>query len=57
MFRAGDYLAILKALEVEPKYIELRKPWQNLIEAQFKVQLRLEDCQFEQASTVEDIQQ
>ena len=57
MFRAGDYLAILKALEVEPKYIERRKPWQNLIEAQFKVQLRLADCQFEQASTVEDIQQ
>jgi transposase InsO family protein len=57
VFRAGDYLAILKALEVEPKYIELRKPWQNLIEAQFKVQLRLADFQFEQASTVEDIQQ
>jgi hypothetical protein len=43
-------------LEIEPKYIELRKPWQNLIEAQFKVQLRLADFKFEQASTVDEIQ-
>ena len=49
VFRADDYVAILKALEIEPKYIELRKPWQNLIEAQFKVQLRLADFKFEQA--------
>jgi transposase InsO family protein len=56
VFRAEDYVAILKALEIEPKYIELRKPWQNLIEAQFKVQLRLADFKFEQAGTVEEIQ-
>jgi transposase InsO family protein len=56
VFRADDYVAILKALEIEPKYIELRKPWQNLIEAQFKVQLRLADFKFEQAGTVEEIQ-
>src|SRR5499433_34439 len=56
VFRAGDYVAILKALEIEPTYIELRKPWQNLIEAQFKVQLRLADFQFEQAGTVEEVQ-
>jgi putative transposase len=54
--QAHDYVAILNALEIEPKYIELRKPWQNLIEAQFKVQLRLADFKFEQASTVEEIQ-
>ena len=48
--------SILKALEIESKYIELRKPWQNLIEAQFKVQLRLADFKFEQARTVEEIQ-
>ena len=48
VFQAHDYVAILQALEIEPKYIELRKPWQNLIEAQFKVQLRLADFQFEQ---------
>jgi transposase InsO family protein len=56
VFQAHDYMAILKALEIEPKYIELRKPWQNLIEAQFKVQLRLADFQFEQAGTLEEIQ-
>jgi transposase InsO family protein len=56
VFRAGDYVAILKALEIEPRYIELRKPWQNLIEAQFKVQLRLADFQFEHAQTFEEIQ-
>jgi transposase InsO family protein len=56
VFRAGDYVAILKALEIEPTYIELRKPWQNLIEAQFKVQLRLADFQFERAQTFEAIQ-
>jgi len=56
VFRADDYVALLKALEIEPKYIELRKPWQNLIEAQFKVQLRLADFKFEQAGTVEEIQ-
>lgn len=56
VFRAGDYVAILQALEIEPTYIELRKPWQNLIEAQFKVQLRLADFQFERAQTFEEIQ-
>jgi len=56
VFRAGDYVAILKALEIEPTYIELRKPWQNLIEAQFKVQLRLADFQFEHAQTLAEIQ-
>ena len=56
VFRAHDYTAILRALEIEPTYIELRKPWQNLIEAQFKVQLRLADFKFEHAQTFEEIQ-
>jgi putative transposase len=56
VFQAGDYRRILRALEIEPKYIELRKPWQNLIEAQFKVQLRLADFKFEQAQTLAEIQ-
>jgi putative transposase len=51
VFTAGDYLAILRELEIEPLHIEKGKPWQNLIEAQFKVQLRLADCKFEQAQT------
>jgi transposase InsO family protein len=56
VFQAHDYVAILNALEIEPKDIALRKPWQNLIEAQLKVQLRLADFQFEQAGTVEEVQ-
>ena len=56
VFRAGDYLAILRALDIEPLHIEQGKPWQNLIEAQFKVQLRLADFHFEQAQTLEDVQ-
>jgi transposase InsO family protein len=56
VFRAHDYQTILRALEVEPKYIEQGKPWQNLIEPQFKVQLRLADFKFEHARTLEEIQ-
>jgi transposase InsO family protein len=56
VFRAHDYQAILHALAVEPKYIEKGKPWQNLIEAQFKVQLRLADFQFEHARSLEEVQ-
>ena len=56
VFRAGDYLAILRDLAIEPLHIEQGKPWQNMIEAQFKVQLRLADFQFEQAQTLADVQ-
>ena len=56
VFRAGDYLAILRDLDIEPLHIEQGKPWQNMIEAQFKVQLRLADFHFEQAQTLEDVQ-
>jgi putative transposase len=56
VFTAGAYLSILKALEIEALHIEKGKPWQNLIEAQFKVQLRLADFKFEQAQTLEAMQ-
>jgi putative transposase len=56
VFTAGDYLALLRALEIAPLHIEKGKPWQNLIEAQFKVQLRLADCKFEQAQTLGEVQ-
>jgi transposase InsO family protein len=56
VFHAHDSQAILRALEVEPKDIEKGKPWQNLIEAQFKVQLRLADFKFEHARTLEEVQ-
>jgi transposase InsO family protein len=57
VFTAGDYLAILRALEIEPLHIEKGKPWQNLMEAQCTVQLRLADLQFEQAQTLAAVQQ
>jgi transposase InsO family protein len=56
VFTAGDYLTILRDLEIEPLHIEKGKPWQNLIEAQFKVQLRLGDFKFAQAPTLEAVQ-
>lgn len=56
VFTAKDYLAILRDLEIEPLHIEQGKPWQNMIEAQFKVQLRLADYHFEQAHTLEAVQ-
>ena len=56
VFTAGAYLAILRDLAIEPMHIEQGKPWQNLIEPQCKIQLRLADFTFEQAQTLEDIQ-
>jgi hypothetical protein len=56
VFTAGHYLAILHDLEIKPLHIEKGKPWQNLIEAQFKVQLRLADYKFEQAQTLGEVQ-
>ena len=56
VFRAEDYQTILRALDIEPTYIEQGKPWQNLIETQFKVQLRLADFKFEHAETLEEMQ-
>ena len=57
VFTAKDYLALLRDLGIEPLHIEKGKPWQNLIEAQFKIQLRLADFHFEQAQTLADVQQ
>lgn len=56
VFTAKDYLAILRDVEIEPLHIEQGKPWQNMIEAQFKVQLRLADDHCEQAHTLEAVQ-
>ncbi len=56
VFTAHHYLAILRDLGIEPLHIEKGKPWQNLIEAQFKVQLRLADFKFEQAQTLGEVQ-
>lgn len=53
---AQDYLAILRDVAIEPLHLEKGKPWQNMIEAQFKGQRRLADYHCEQAQTLEDVQ-
>jgi transposase InsO family protein len=57
VFTAGVYDGLLEELEITSDHIERGKPWQNLIEAQFKVELRLADAHFEQATTLEEIQE
>lgn len=50
------YGAILAGLGIERCPIEQGKPWQNLIEAQCKIQLRLADATFERATSFEEVQ-
>jgi transposase InsO family protein len=57
VFTSDAYEGLLRALDIEVCHIEKGKPWQNLIEAQFKVELRLADAHFEQATTLEEIQE
>jgi len=57
VFTADVYEGLLRELGIEVCHIEKGKPWQNLIEAQFKVELRLADTAFEQATTLEEIQE
>ncbi len=57
VFTANAYDQLLRKLEIEPCYIEKRQSWQNLIESQFKIQLRLADAKFEQATTLDEIQE
>jgi transposase InsO family protein/transposase len=56
VFTAEAYQSLLAALKIEVCYIEKGKPWQNLIEAMFKVELRLADAKFEQAQTLDELQ-
>jgi len=57
VFTSDVYEGVLRELGIEVCHIEKGKPWQNLIEAQFKVELRLADAAFEQATTLEEIQE
>jgi transposase InsO family protein len=57
VFTSEAYTTLLRTLDIEICYIEKGKPWENLIEAQFKVQLRLADAHFEQAQTFAEIQE
>src|SRR5947209_6088700 len=57
VFTSDIYEGLLRELGNEVCHIEKGKPWQNLIEAQFKVELRLTDASFEQATTLAEIQE
>ena len=57
VFTAKAYERVLAKLDITPCYIEKRQAWQNLIESQFKIQLRLADAKFEQAATPDEIQE
>jgi transposase InsO family protein len=56
VFRADEFERLLAALEIQAHRIERKKPWQNLIEAQFKIQLRLADAKFEQATSLTELE-
>jgi transposase InsO family protein len=57
VFTSEAYTSLLEELNIEICYIEKGKPWENLIEAQFKIQLRLADAHFEQAQSFVEIQE
>jgi hypothetical protein len=56
VYTAAVYRELLQALQIDACYIDKGQAWQNLIEAQFKIQLRLADAHFAQASSREEIQ-
>jgi transposase InsO family protein len=57
VFTSEAYTRLLTELDIAICYIEKGKPWENLIEAQFKIQLRLADAHFEQAQSFVEIQE
>jgi len=56
VFVSNAYDGLLADLEIEVCHIEKGKSWENLIEAQWKVELRLADAKFERAETLEEVQ-
>lgn len=56
VFTSEAYEGLLHTLEIEVCHIEKGQPWENLIEAMFKVQLRIADALFERAEGFEEIQ-
>ena len=57
VFTSAAYEGLLEALEIEVCHIEKGKPWENLAEAQFKIQLRIADAHFELAPDFAAIQE
>jgi len=56
VFVSEAYEGLLDDVQIAVYHIEKGKPWQDLIEAQFKVERRLGDALFERAETFEEIQ-
>jgi transposase InsO family protein len=57
VFTSAAYEGLLQELEIAVCHIEKGKPWENLIAAQFKVQLRLSEVAFAQAEGFAAIQE
>jgi transposase InsO family protein len=57
VFTSAAYEGLLEALQIEICHIEKGKPWQNLIEAQFKIERRLADAQVERAASLAQVQE
>ncbi len=57
VFTSDAYEGLLGALDITVCHIEKGKPWQNLIEAQFKIERRLADAQIERAESLAEIQE
>jgi transposase InsO family protein len=57
VFTSDAYEGLLKTLGIAVHHIEKGKPWQDLIEAQFKVERRLGDAAFERATTFDEVQE
>jgi transposase InsO family protein len=57
VFTSAAYTGLLEELGITVYHIEMGKPWQNLIEAQFKIERRLADAPIERATTLAEIQE
>jgi transposase InsO family protein len=57
VFTSDAYEGLLEALGIDICHIEKGKPWENLIESQFKIELRLADAAFVQAQTFIELQE
>jgi transposase InsO family protein len=57
VFTSDAYEGLLATLGIEICHIEKGKPWQNLLEAQFKIERRLADAQIERAVNLAEIQE
>jgi transposase len=56
VFRAGQSMAIYRALGITHQRIDPGQPWQSYIETNFNVQRRMADWDFSQAQTWEELQ-